>query len=91
MGDSPAPLRAGDPATVGPYWLIGVLGVGGMGTVYLAEAPGGHRVALRHPGLARAGAGAWVAAQPGQRRVRLGSARVLGGHRAHAGRRARRR
>ncbi|MER7007592.1 serine/threonine-protein kinase [Dactylosporangium sp. NPDC000555] len=47
MGDSPAPLRAGDPATVGSYRLRGVLGVGGMGTVYLAEAPDGRRVALK--------------------------------------------
>ncbi|MFG2040154.1 protein kinase [Dactylosporangium sp. NPDC048998] len=47
MGDSPAPLRAGDPATVGSYRLRGVLGVGGMGTVYLAETPDGRRVALK--------------------------------------------
>ncbi|WP_433223552.1 protein kinase domain-containing protein [Dactylosporangium sp. CS-047395] len=47
MGDSPAPLRAGDPASVGSYVLRGVLGVGGMGTVYLAEARDGRKVALK--------------------------------------------
>ncbi|MFD0577702.1 serine/threonine-protein kinase [Dactylosporangium darangshiense] len=47
MGDPPAPLRAGDPAEVGSYRLRGLLGVGGMGTVYLAEAPDGRRVALK--------------------------------------------
>ncbi|WP_432824380.1 serine/threonine-protein kinase [Dactylosporangium sp. CA-092794] len=47
MGDSPAPLRAGDPAVVGSYRLRGVLGVGGMGTVYLAVRPDGREVALK--------------------------------------------
>src|SRR3954462_12489161 len=47
MGDVPAPLRAEDPATVGSYRLLGVLGVGGMGTVYLATGPDGRRVALK--------------------------------------------
>ncbi|WP_426514316.1 serine/threonine-protein kinase [Dactylosporangium sp. McL0621] len=47
MGDSPAPLRAGDPASVGSYRLRGLLGVGGMGTVYLAEGPDGRKVALK--------------------------------------------
>jgi serine/threonine protein kinase len=47
MGDMPAPLRAGDPATVGSYRLLGVLGVGGMGTVYLAAGPDDRRVALK--------------------------------------------
>jgi hypothetical protein len=47
MGDSPAPLRAGDPAEVGSYRLRGVLGVGGMGTVYLAAGPDGRDVALK--------------------------------------------
>ncbi|HEV8561383.1 MAG TPA: hypothetical protein VGR06_34110, partial [Actinophytocola sp.] len=31
------PLIAGDPARVGRYELIGRLGVGGMGTVYLGR------------------------------------------------------
>ncbi|GAB3847296.1 serine/threonine-protein kinase [Dactylosporangium cerinum] len=47
MGDVPAPLRAEDPATVGSYRLLGVLGVGGMGTVYLAAGPDDRRVALK--------------------------------------------
>lgn len=47
MGDVPAPLRAGDPATVGSYRLLGVLGVGGMGTVYLAAGHDDRRVALK--------------------------------------------
>ncbi|MEV6932665.1 serine/threonine-protein kinase, partial [Dactylosporangium sp. NPDC051485] len=47
MGDPPAPLRADDPASVGSYRLRGLLGVGGMGTVYLAEAPDDRRVALK--------------------------------------------
>src|SRR5690348_14635378 len=47
MGDSPAPLRAGDPAQVGSYRLRGVLGVGGMGTVYLAAGPDGRDVAVK--------------------------------------------
>ena len=47
MGDTPAPLRAEDPATVGSYRLLGVLGVGGMGTVYLAAGPDDRRVALK--------------------------------------------
>ncbi|WP_433089650.1 serine/threonine-protein kinase [Dactylosporangium sp. CA-052675] len=47
MGDSPAPLRAEDPASVGSYRLRGLLGVGGMGTVYLAEGADGRKVALK--------------------------------------------
>nr|WP_236070963.1 serine/threonine-protein kinase [Streptomyces polyasparticus] len=44
-----------EPARVGPYTLIGRLGSGGMGRVYLARADGGRTVALKlvHGELAR--------------------------------------
>ncbi|WP_106397892.1 serine/threonine-protein kinase [Actinocorallia populi] len=34
------PLRVSDPASIGPYTLVGVLGEGGQGTVYLGERRG---------------------------------------------------
>jgi serine/threonine protein kinase len=40
-------LRPGDPALVGPYKLLGRLGAGGMGMVYLAKSPGGRLVAIK--------------------------------------------
>jgi len=44
--DTP-PAMAGDPAAIGPYRVLGRLGAGGMGTVYLAQSPAGTRVAIK--------------------------------------------
>ncbi|WP_153411249.1 serine/threonine-protein kinase [Nocardia macrotermitis] len=41
------PLGAGDPETVGPYRLLGFLGAGGMGRVYLGCDSGGRSVAVK--------------------------------------------
>ncbi|MFH8255431.1 serine/threonine-protein kinase [Streptomyces roseolus] len=42
------PLRPGqDPARIGDHTLLGRLGAGGMGQVYLARPPGGGMVALK--------------------------------------------
>ena len=45
------PLQPGDPVTVGSYRLLGRLGVGGMGQVFLGVSPGGRKVAVKviHP------------------------------------------
>ena len=47
-------LKAGDPSRVGNYRLIGRLGEGGMGQVFLGLSPGGRQVAVKviHPGYA---------------------------------------
>ncbi|MEW2354482.1 serine/threonine-protein kinase [Spirillospora sp. NPDC029432] len=53
--DHAHPLEASDPPMVGGYPLIGRIGAGGMGTVYLGHEPGSDaRVAVKtiHPHLA---------------------------------------
>ena len=42
-----APLRRHDPAQVGPYLLLGRLGAGAMGRVYLGRSPAGRLVAVK--------------------------------------------
>src|SRR5690348_8019697 len=48
-------LRTGDPLSVGGYRLLGRLGAGGMGEVFLGASPGGRKVAVKliHPVHAR--------------------------------------
>nr|BFE62167.1 hypothetical protein GCM10020063_066930 [Dactylosporangium thailandense] len=48
-------LTQNDPIRIDDYRLLGQLGVGGMGTVYLAQSPEGSRVAVKlvHQHLAR--------------------------------------
>ncbi|SCD42774.1 serine/threonine-protein kinase [Streptomyces sp. PpalLS-921] len=48
------PMEAGEPRAIGGYRLIGRLGVGGMGRVYLGRSAGGRTVAVKvvHPHFA---------------------------------------
>src|SRR5215475_6658858 len=41
------PLGSADPKSVGPFQLLGVLGAGGMGRVYLGTSRTGRRVAIK--------------------------------------------
>ena len=49
-------LQPGDPGSVGGYRLLGRLGAGGMGRVFLGVSPGGRKVAVKliHPAHADA-------------------------------------
>ncbi len=40
-------LLPGDPQRAGKYWLLGRLGEGGMGRVFLGQSPGGRPVAVK--------------------------------------------
>ncbi|MGW2177173.1 protein kinase domain-containing protein [Streptomyces sp. NPDC001732] len=48
------PLEAGEPLSIGSYRLLGRLGAGGMGRVYLGRSTGGRTVAVKvvHPHFA---------------------------------------
>jgi len=41
------PLEVGDPIQIGPFRLLGRLGHGGMGRVFLGASPGGRKVAIK--------------------------------------------
>jgi serine/threonine protein kinase/cyclophilin family peptidyl-prolyl cis-trans isomerase len=47
LGGTVEPLGVSDPRQVGAYRLLGRLGAGGMGQVFLGESPGGRKVAVK--------------------------------------------
>nr|BFE82355.1 hypothetical protein GCM10020093_049560 [Planobispora longispora] len=64
------PLRAADPVRIGGHRIVGRLGAGGQGVVYLAESPSGERVAvklLRADAVDSAAAGSRALAEPAKR------------------------
>jgi WD40 repeat protein/serine/threonine protein kinase len=63
------PLSPTDPVAIGPYRLDGVLGQGGMGSVYLGRGPAGEHVAVK---VVRSE----YAADPGFRRLFAREARL---------------
>ena len=44
---APRPLRSTDPRQVGDFTLVGWLGEGGQGTVFLGSGPDGEQVAVK--------------------------------------------
>ena len=83
-----APLRAGDPERLGPYRLIGLLGEGGQGSVFVGEedppeVEGAAEAASEAEGAAESKAGADAGA--GRRvAIKLLHARLSGDPRARA-------
>src|SRR5215467_5613715 len=41
------PLEESDPKAIGPYRIVGLLGAGGMGRVYLGHSRSGRQVAIK--------------------------------------------